>query len=103
LPQREGDVLANCHAVEQGRILEQNAEAYALLHQLLALQAREVMAVEEHFATGGMEEVNEGFQQDGFSAAAFANNSQRLPARHAEVDVAKHRLAPELDMEVANV
>ena len=50
LPQRKGDVLADRHAVEQGRVLEQEAEADPLLDQLLVAQLLQVLAVEQHFA-----------------------------------------------------
>ena len=104
LPQRKGDVLADRHAVEQRRVLKQKAEPDPLLHQLACLAgSHRLLAVENHFAARRMDQTDERFQQHRLAAAAFADDRQRLSARHAEVDVAQHVLSAECHVEMPDV
>jgi hypothetical protein len=70
---------------------------------LLALQVGEILAVEDDLAAGRMDEVDQRFEQHRFAAAALADDRQRLPAGHAQIDVAQHRLLAERDVEVTHI
>src|SRR5437868_8478440 len=103
MPQWKSDVLTDRHAVEQGRVLKQKAEANPLLNELGSLKITKVSSVEDDFAARGANQVDERLQEHGLAAAAFANDRQRLSAGHAQVDVAQHLLLAERDVQMTHV
>ena len=96
LPQRKGDVLGDRHAVEQGRLLEEEAEADPLPGQLLLAQFGEVPAVEMDRAAAGTQQPDDRLQQHRLAAPALADHGQGLAAGNRQADAAQHVLPAEL-------
>ena len=86
--QRLADDAADAHArVQRGvRVLEDHLHLAAEEAQLVALDAAEVAAVEEHLAGGGPVELEDGAAGRRLAAAAFADQAQRLAAADEEGD-----------------
>ena len=100
LPQRKGDVLGDRHAVEQGRLLEEEAEADPLPRQfLLAERRRGCGRRSETVAVAGPQQADDRLQQHRLAAAALADHRQRLAAGNRQVDVAQHVLPAEMDVD----
>ena len=50
-----------------------------------------------------VQQADDRLQQHGLAAAAFADDRQRLAARHRQVDVAQHLLPAERDVQVVQL
>ena len=101
LPQGKGHVLGHRHAVEQGGLLEEEAEADALVGELPLVQFGQVPPLEEDLAAAGPQQADDRLQQHRLAAAALADDRQGLAAGDAQIDVAQHRLLREIDAQHA--
>ena len=86
LPQGEGHVLCDGHAVEQGRLLKEKAETDAFVGQLLLAHVGQVSPLEEDLAAGGPQQSDKCFQEDSFAATAFADHRHGFAAFDGQVD-----------------
>ena len=102
LPQWEGDVLPDCHAVEESRVLKHESESQTQMAQLAITELAQIAGVEHDFATGRMHQPDNRLHQYRFATAAFTQKYQRLPSRNRQVDVAEDHLAVECDAQVLN-
>jgi hypothetical protein len=91
----EGDVLGDVHGVEEGAVLEEDAEFAADGAEFAFLEVRDFGAIDDDGALIGLEEADEVFEEDAFTAAAGADEDGALATGDIEVDAAKDVLMSE--------
>ena len=88
-----GDGLANgLSGVQRGeRILEDDLQIFSLLPHLFLAQLCQVFSLEQHFASSGLQQSQDGAACGGFTAAGLAYHTQGLAFVDGEGDVV-HRV-----------
>ena len=103
LAEGKGDVLPDCHAIEEGSLLEDETEPRPRRGEVAGGQAGQVAAIEGDASAGRPDKADDRLQEHGLAAPAFANHRHGLASRDFEVDLAEHGLPSELDVEVADL
>jgi hypothetical protein len=93
--QAELDVAQHAHAVEQGGVLEQHAEARQRALACAAFQRHHVLAVDLDAPGVWAQQAEDALQRHRLAGAGAADDHQRLALGDLQVDVVQHRLAPE--------
>src|SRR5262249_47397896 len=103
LAKAERDVVENREAIEQCGHLKQKPETEPHLDQLAAAQGGDVSTVELDAPAGWLQQPDDQLEHDRLTAAAFADNAERLTLRDGEVDLSQDRLVPERDTHVSKL
>ena len=85
--QGEGDVLQDGALLEEREVLEDHPDALAHVAQLLALEARDVGAVDEHLARGGALEQVDVAHQGGLARTGLADDAEDVAVVDGEAHV----------------
>src|SRR5262249_6262744 len=88
--QREGDVLAYRHRVEQGSVLKKEAHARADAVQLAGRQRRDVAPFDEYRAAVGPNETDDVAQRHAFTSTAATQETERLAGEYFKGDLIEH-------------
>ena len=99
----EGDVLGDVHGIEEGAVLEEDAEFAADGAELAFFHVRDIGAVDGDGALIGLEEADEMFEEDAFSTATGADEDGALAAGDSEVDALEDVLVSEGFMDVVDL
>ena len=81
LAQREGDVVVEVHRAEHRAVLEQHAEELADLVEVLLRAAGDVGALDEDRALVGLDQADEGLEEDRLAGAGGAEHDARSRRR----------------------
>ena len=103
LAQREGDVVVEVHRAEHRAVLEQDAEELADLVEVPLRAARDVGALDEDRALVGLDEADEGLEEDRLAGAGGAEHHADLAGRDRQADVAPDQLLAERLGEVVDL
>src|SRR3989454_12307529 len=95
LAQREGDVVAAAHRVEERPALEDDAVAPADRVERPAGQPRDLLVVHQHAPRVGPQQADEVLEEDGLAAAAAPDDHGDRARRDLEVDAPQHGLPAE--------
>jgi hypothetical protein len=87
LTQRERDVVVQVHGAEQGTVLEQHAEQFAGLVELVLRAPDQVDPVDQDPAGIGLEQADQTFQEDRFPGTGRPEHDTDLTGRQRERDV----------------
>ena len=94
--EREGDVVGDRHAVEEGGTLKDEPILGAEVGQVSFPHTGERLSLEPHFPTGGSHKADHRLEEHRLAAAALAEHHERLASGDVDRDVPQHRLLPEL-------
>ncbi|MNE45933.1 hypothetical protein D3C80_1402490 [compost metagenome] len=86
-PQRKGDVFEHIEIGEQGATLEQHAHLLAHVEQFVARKIRQVLAIDDHCATGRTQLGADQAQQGGLAAAGRTHDAGHLAARKRQINL----------------
>jgi hypothetical protein len=103
LAQREGDVVVEVHRAEHGAVLEQHAEQLADLVELALGARRDVGALDDDRAAVGLEQADEGLEEDGLAGAGRTEHHADLAGGDREGDVTPDELLAERLGEVVDL
>jgi hypothetical protein len=92
LAQREGDVVVEVHRAEHRAVLEQHAEQLADLVEVLLGAARDVGALDDHRAVVGLEQADDGLEQDRLAGTGGAEHDRDLAGGDGERHVTPDQL-----------
>ena len=96
LAQREGDVVVDVHRAEQRPVLEQQAELFAHLEELVVGHVRDRFAVHEDVARVGVEQPDDVLDQHALAGPRRAEHHRDLVLGEAEVEAVEDAGAAEL-------
>lgn len=95
LDQAEGDIFPNGERVKQGSTLKQHAEPSEILVACGTLEANHFLATHRDGTGFGMQDSEHAFQHDGLARARTADDHQRAPLWHRQVQAIQDMLCPE--------
>ena len=84
LAQGEGHVVVEVHRAEHGAVLEQHTEELADLVELLLGARRDVDALDHHAAAVGLEQSDDGLQENRLAGAGRAEHHADLARRDGQ-------------------
>ncbi len=99
LAERERNVLGDRHAIEQRRLLEEEAEPRPFSSEVLLFQTSEIPPVEIDGAPAGPLQGDDRLQQHRLPAATLADDGNSLAAVDCQIDVPEHGVPREIDFD----
>ena len=96
LNQAEGHVFPHAQTVEEGRTLEQHAEAREIFIARRTFQPDDILAADQDLSAIGSEDADDAFQHHGFSGAGTADHHKGAALAHFKVDAVQYMLGAEM-------
>ena len=101
--QRQHQVAAQAHRAPERAGLEHHAEAAPPCGLLGGAAGVQILAIDQHAASGWLLQAHQVAQQRALAAAAGAHDDQHLAGPHVEIQPLLHRAATGLDGEAAHL